>query len=252
MPNYRFNNSSARIYNKIRGFSEQDGNWILKWKPVCGSTQIELRNWIKVKPLSSNIFRAVIARRQTFGHGQKGRKWISSPGGIWVSVAIPVVKKDFSSEIFGLSLGVQICKLLKSHNINVELKWPNDVFYKGKKLCGFLPKLITRGNTIIYISLGLGINLNNSTLPYTISISDILGRERVNESYWTARVLRAICLSIEFANDPLEVVKMANKFLIRDLSIYKNIESDWNIKGVNLDGGLIIEKYNNQTKVLYY
>ena len=52
--------------------------------------------------------------------------------------------------------------MLRQENINVFLKWPNDIFIDSKKLIGFLPRVITRGKKIIYVRVGLGMNVLNT------------------------------------------------------------------------------------------
>ena len=80
-----------------------------------------------------------------------------------MSAAYPIFSKEFKSQIFNLSLGIKICEMLRQENINVFLKWPNDIFFGSKKLIGFLPRVVTRGNEIIYVRLGIGMNVLNHT-----------------------------------------------------------------------------------------
>ena len=76
--------------------------------------------------------------------------------------------------------------MLRQENINVFLKWPNDIFFGSKKLIGFLPRVITRGKEIIYVRIGLGMNILNYTPSEGISLSRVLQTKNINQYYWTA------------------------------------------------------------------
>ena len=103
----------------------------------------------------------VIAGKQTGGKGRKGRKWISPLGGIWLSVIIKP-KLDISKiTLFpiasSLALAFSIEKIFK---INPELKWPNDITLKGKKLAGMIVDASIESNRIENLVLGVGINFD--------------------------------------------------------------------------------------------
>lgn len=101
----------------------------------------------------------VIAERQTHGRGRLNRRWVSPKGGIWMSI---LLKPNFESSytslfpmVTSLALAVSIEKTLK---IKTELKWPNDLTIKGKKIAGILIDASIESNKIDYITIGIGIN----------------------------------------------------------------------------------------------
>ncbi len=101
----------------------------------------------------------VIAERQTQGRGRLNRRWVSPKGGIWMSI---LLKPNFESSytslfpmVTSLALAVSIEKTLK---IKTELKWPNDLTIKGKKIAGILIDASIESNKIDYIIIGIGIN----------------------------------------------------------------------------------------------
>ncbi|MDE1814005.1 MAG: biotin--[acetyl-CoA-carboxylase] ligase [Thaumarchaeota archaeon] len=101
----------------------------------------------------------VIAQRQTQGRGRLDRKWISPKGGIWMSILLrPNFEPSYTSlfpMLTSLALAVSIEKTLK---IKTELKWPNDLTIKGKKIAGILIDASIESNKIDYIIIGIGIN----------------------------------------------------------------------------------------------
>ena len=112
----------------------------------------------------------VIAERQTQGRGRLNRKWVSPKGGIWMSILLrPNFEPSYTS-LFpmatSLALAVSIEKTLK---IKTELKWPNDITIKGKKVAGILIDASIESNKIDYLIIGIGINFKIN--PDTISKS---------------------------------------------------------------------------------
>lgn len=101
----------------------------------------------------------IIAERQTRGRGRLNRKWISPKGGIWLSVLLrpnfELSQTSLFPMITSLALGIAIEKTLK---IKPELKWPNDLTVKGKKVAGILIDVSVESNKIDYIIIGIGIN----------------------------------------------------------------------------------------------
>jgi BirA family biotin operon repressor/biotin-[acetyl-CoA-carboxylase] ligase len=101
----------------------------------------------------------VIAERQTKGRGRLNRKWVSPKGGIWLSILLRPNFDLSHSTLFpmitSLALSIAIEKTLKK---NPELKWPNDIMIKGKKVAVILIDVSIESNKIDYLIVGVGIN----------------------------------------------------------------------------------------------
>ena len=136
--------------------------------------------------------------------------------------------------------------MLREENINVCLKWPNDIFFGSKKLIGFLPRVITRGKEIIYVRIGLGMNVLNYTPSEGISLSKVLQTKNINQHYWTAKVLKAFYDSTKFNKNKEYVIKSANKFLNKSFLPSGYCPNTWKIKDIDSNGNLRIE---NETEL---
>jgi BirA family transcriptional regulator, biotin operon repressor / biotin---[acetyl-CoA-carboxylase] ligase len=105
----------------------------------------------------------VIAQQQTNGRGRLNRKWISPKGGIWLSILLRPNFEIFQTSLFpmmtSLALAIAVEKKL---NLNLELKWPNDLYLKGKKVAGILIDASIESNKIDYLVIGVGINFRIS------------------------------------------------------------------------------------------
>ena len=237
--------SAAKTAYYLRKIKALNPNWKLEYKIKCISTENELTKWLRYSEIKRNQPIAIIAREQLSGFGQNSRKWFSPKGGIWISAAYPIFSEKFSSEIFSLSLAVNLCEMLQQENIKVDLKWPNDIYFDSKKLIGFLPRVITRGNEIIYVRVGIGMNVLNKTPYVGISLAKILKTRNISEHYWTAKLLKAFNESIS-CNDKKEyVIQTANKFLTKTFLPKGYNPYEWRIKCIDSNGHLRIY---NQTK----
>ena len=126
------------------------------------STQDKAKEFSK-KGLNNIV---VIADTQTKGRGRFHRKWHSGKGGLWMSI---LLKPDNTGNIQYLTFAaaVSVVKSIKKlTDINAKIKWPNDVHYKGKKLCGIL----TEGSfgKENYVVVGIGLNVNQDKFPEEI------------------------------------------------------------------------------------
>ncbi len=97
----------------------------------------------------------LVAAEQDKGKGRFQREWVSEKGGLWFSIVVEPSRRAFEYT-FIASLAV-----LESVKFG-EIKWPNDIVYEGKKLCGILTEVISEGNVAKRVIVGVGLNVNNN------------------------------------------------------------------------------------------
>jgi BirA family biotin operon repressor/biotin-[acetyl-CoA-carboxylase] ligase len=88
----------------------------------------------------------VFADEQTAGRGRRGRMWFSPPGsGLYVSVVLaPSRSADprRATTLLTLAAGVALAEAIEAHtSLSVDLKWPNDLYIRNKKVGGILAEL---------------------------------------------------------------------------------------------------------------
>ena len=98
----------------------------------------------------------VVADEQTAGRGRHGHSWHSEPGaGIYVSIVLQ------PTPVLTLALGLATAEAIAiTTGIACDLRWPNDVMVRGRKVAGILVELVN-GLAIG----GIGINVNQSGFP---------------------------------------------------------------------------------------
>ncbi len=123
----------------------------------------------------------VITNDQLAGQGQRGNHWESEPGKnltfsiIFRPTFIPV-DKQFRLTM-SIALGIADC--LNRLATGFLVKWPNDIYYGDRKICGILIHNTVNGDTISNAVIGIGLNVNQHSFrqPRAISLANILEEE---------------------------------------------------------------------------
>lgn len=104
----------------------------------------------------------IIADEQQKGKGRLGRTWVSPKGkGIWMTIMLkPNINPSQAAKVTLLTACAVNSAILHTCDIDTKIKWPNDIIYKGKKLCGILTEMSAELDEINYLIIGIGINVN--------------------------------------------------------------------------------------------
>lgn len=117
----------------------------------------------------------VIAEQQSAGRGRKGRSWLSSSGeGLCISLILrPIIPPTEVSKLT-LMTAVAISEaLLNFTDIELKIKWPNDILVNGKKLAGILTEMSMEVDAIDYVIVGLGLNINSKKSSFSDEVKEI-------------------------------------------------------------------------------
>ena len=109
----------------------------------------------------------IIADGQTAGRGRYGRSFFSPPGhGIYISVILLPERLTWegSATLITLRAAVSVCEVIEAATGKTPLiKWVNDVFLEGKKICGILTEAVTDSESGQVTRLIIGVGINFST-----------------------------------------------------------------------------------------
>lgn len=129
--------------------------------PIIDSTNTELMRRIQQgEPMHSG--QVLVAEMQQSGRGRRGRTW-QSPFGANLYYSYYWKLEDGLQAAMGVSIavGLAVYDALRSlYGLEVELKWPNDIYLQGKKLAGVLVELEGQVEGPCHLVIGVGINLN--------------------------------------------------------------------------------------------
>ena len=135
------------------------------------------------RPVSPKDMILVTADFQTAGRGQAGNSWESEAGknllfGLLFHPREVEANRQF---ILSQAVALSICETLSDYTEDIRIKWPNDIYWKDKKICGILIENDLSGHHIRRSIAGIGININqevfNSDAPNPVSLKQITGKE---------------------------------------------------------------------------
>ncbi len=106
---------------------------------------------------------AVMTLKQTGGRGRSGHTWISPAGkNLALSLLLRPRLASNAMPLLGLVAAIAVAETVETRGITrAELKWPNDVLVSGKKLAGILPEAGMMGDSVKYVIIGIGLNVNS-------------------------------------------------------------------------------------------
>ena len=118
----------------------------------------------------------IYAGYQTAGRGQTGNSWESEKGkNLICSILLPPNKN-----LYFLNIAVSVA-ILRLFDEPLTIKWPNDIYWKDKKMAGILLENAIIGNEVKYTIAGIGLNVNQtefvSDAPNPVSLKQISGKE---------------------------------------------------------------------------
>jgi BirA family biotin operon repressor/biotin-[acetyl-CoA-carboxylase] ligase len=106
----------------------------------------------------------VVAEKQTAGRGRGANRWWSADGALTFSLVVDLADAVPRERwpLAALTAGLAVCDALAplAGNEKVAVKWPNDVYAAGRKLCGILVE--TPATPAGRLVIGIGVNVNNS------------------------------------------------------------------------------------------
>ncbi len=202
------------------------------------------QNWaLKMAEDSENDGAVIIAGKQTGGKGRSGRRWVSPKGGIWMSVILRP-KFDISvTTLFpiasSLALSYAIERIFKE---TPELKWPNDVTIKGKKVAGMLVYASLESNRIENLVLGIGIN-------FDVDVKQVEKSLKNTPNFYGVATLRDL-------NQKIRPVQLVRQFLLELEKIYallngqktKEIISEWTKRSSTIGKEVEISTLNGKAR----
>ncbi|MDP8052210.1 biotin--[acetyl-CoA-carboxylase] ligase [Pasteurella atlantica] len=194
-----------------------------------------------------------ITKKQTAGRGRRGRNWIAPKGNLNYSLiwSYPI-NSNLILPPLSLVVALIVIESLQQQGIqDLTIKWPNDIYHKGKKVAGVLIELKTMPPHI-YLVMGIGINLAPISKENTIDqpVSTLFGYD-INPNQLvlclTKKLQQMLINYPQTGFKPyFSLWKNYDLFLqkevsiITDTQIYKGIS-----QGINEQGELILQQQNS-------
>lgn len=130
--------------------------------------------------LGGRHFTAVIADQQTIGRGRFGRSFFSPPGcGIYMSLLLKPTPQQLSDvTLLTTAAAVAVCRAIETLTpLRPQIKWVNDLYLDGKKLCGILTEAVTdlESGGVESVVIGMGLNFKQSETALPDEVAAVAG-----------------------------------------------------------------------------
>ena len=205
----------------------------------------------------------IVASEQTAGRGRLGRQWISPrDAGIYCSTLLRPQFDQKRWPLITLMAAVVVHEaLLDSCALQTDIKWPNDILYGEKKLCGILAETIDTpaGRAVV---VGIGINLSNDSFPAELaatatSVAAATGRQPDLEGILSKlqQCFVTWYRRLNFKEGPADIVNAwsqhssyarGKEIRIRD----GGLEISGTTRGLELDGALRVETETGEITIV--
>ena len=227
----------------------------LLFYPVTDSTNLRAREALPDHKDRTRII-AAVTRQQTGGRGRRGRSFYSPEGGIYLSIVVRPETDLSSGVLLTIGAAVGVYKAVREVcGIELDIKWVNDLFYEGLKVCGILTEAVTdmESGAIEYAIIGIGTNVywgDAGTPEELTGIAGALCRtreeyEKVDMNRLAASIIRHVIEEYSVESVPPLYIERnfvpGHDVLIRDMNGGEkahalSIESDGRLKVIDGKG----------------
>lgn len=163
---------------------------LIRFYPAVDSTMTTARQLAEQGALHGTV---VIAGCQEKGRGRLQRNWLSHEGGLYFTIILRVNLPLQFCYRYNFAASLALLHTLKElYHLQAVVKWPNDVLISGlpassglpaatteKKIAGILSDMRIESEMILYLNLGIGVNLNNfpaGEVPTACSVRELKGQ----------------------------------------------------------------------------
>lgn len=214
---------------------------------------------------------AVLADEQTAGRGRLGRSFYSPKGtGLYISFILRPTAVASLAPAVTTAASVAVSRALaKTYGIETQIKWVNDIYYQGKKICGILAEAVSDFQTgaIEALILGIGINIDLPEGGFPDDLASMAGTLFPNPpSYETVKtpekptrnqLAAAIMDQIEEVYEKNEFSSLLPEYrkrcfiLGKEINVFRGNET-FPARAIDVEesGGLVVETADGKIEVL--
>jgi BirA family transcriptional regulator, biotin operon repressor / biotin---[acetyl-CoA-carboxylase] ligase len=206
----------------------------------------------------------VIAESQTAGKGRLGRSWHSErESGLYLSMVLYPKAPPSLAPLLTLATTIAAHNAIeRATGLDVDIKWPNDLLIRGKKVCGILAEMQGEVDRIKMMIIGIGINVNHESFPEEIAgsatslrLASGRAQSRVEILVDFLEELERLYLMFEH-NGPREIIDQWTR--LSSFANGRKIEIDDSVRtisgvtrGLNALGALRVEQADGRTEEVY-
>ncbi len=169
----------------------------------------------------------LLAEKQTAGRGRMGRSFFSPDGsGIYMSIGLKPKIEAEKSVLITVAAAVAVSRVLDLlFNADTEIKWVNDIYYKGKKVCGILTEAVFENESgkILNAVLGIGINVSMPKEGFPEDIKDKAGVIGLVDKVSRNRIAAEVANQFDILYKDLEKAEFLEEYRKKSCLIGKKV-----------------------------
>ena len=246
--------------NKIISLLPKEANAVLEVHSLIDSTNDYLMRRLPNQLRNGQV---CLAEYQSAGRGRRGRQWVS-PFGSQVYLSMYWYLEQGLSSAMGLSLvtALAVSDAIKLHcGVQVQLKWPNDIYLGGVKLAGILIDLEGQALEPSHSVIGIGLNLNmpeKSAADIDQRWTDLQSHSvnKLDRNGLSAQLISCLWHRLKQYNEQ-GLSEMLNEWHNLDIYLNKRVKlltgervTQGVCRGISNQGALLLE-VNGQVKSIY-
>lgn len=206
----------------------------------------------------------VLANEQTAGKGRIGRKFVSPPSmGIYMSMLLRPDCAPLEAATLTANVAVAVCKAIEKVTLcKPDIKWINDLFLRGKKICGILCESSITDHRLDYVIVGVGLNVITRPDDFPPELLKTAGSiySQTGEIVERGKLIVAIIEELdamyaawkENKSVYLDEYRKRCSMLGHEVDIYSSEGTDTVVaEDVSEDFGLIVRYANGERKTLH-
>jgi BirA family biotin operon repressor/biotin-[acetyl-CoA-carboxylase] ligase len=145
----------------------------------------------------------VFAEAQTRGRGRLGRKWLSpARRGLWFSVLLrPSVRMQGATQLTVAAATALIRAIREQTGLAPEIKWPNDILIRGRKVAGVLTELAAELDRVKHVTLGIGVDVNLAASDFPLELRKVATSLKIESGRHVSRMDLAAAILRELDRD---------------------------------------------------
>lgn len=224
----------------------------IKYYPTIDSTNTQAKRLITDGESDTML---VVAEEQTAGRGRQGKSFYSPANtGIYMSFVIHPMSRLENAVTATTAAAVAVCKAVESlTDKKPRIKWVNDVYLDGKKICGILTEAVTdfETQTVTSVIIGVGMNIRTTEFPDDVENASCLGVD-INR----ADLISAIANELNSINTDgyaefIDYYRSHSMIIGEDILFIKDGSiTPATAVGIDARGGLEVELKNGERTVL--
>ena len=198
----------------------------------------------------------VIAEQQTAGRGRRGNSFYSPPkSGLYMTVILRPRLHAADIDLFTICAGCAVCRAVESlSGTDPQIKWVNDVYLNGKKICGILSEATAdfESGTVDSVVTGIGINISTEDFPEELTCkAGSINTGSVTRARLAAAVLSELMYCLERRRaDNIADYKAHSLVLGKKVDFVMN-NVQYSAKAVDIDdkGQLVVETKDGEMRL---